>query len=356
MIGLGAFALASGLAVRASVSPNAASLNDVFDGATGAGDALEPFRPDGRVETVRGRPADIPPDIREAAKTWGNAAQIRLLLSRGPEPKASFTFAVIGDMEPGRFAWERVFTPGKDASTKLLKAMGERRPDFVFQLGDFVSQGDAAHYRAYLKKIQAEAPAPFLTVIGNHDRSRPNGDADKDLYAALHGPGDFYLDYNGWRFIGLDTSDRVLRPDQVAWLDAALATDHRKVLFMHVPPHYLKGKFKGCGPKPLAIPKKKRGYFQDVKAGYFTDGSAAFEELVTARRVERVYVAHIHAFGVARYRGVTYVLTGGGGSPLYPMPPGEPQCKMAHFIEAEARAAGLTETVRELDGSSFPLP
>ena len=72
--------------------------------------------------------------------------------------------------------------------------------------------------------------------------------------------------------------------------------------------------------------------------------------------VKRVYMGHIHAFGIAEKNGVRYVLTGGGGSPLYPLPPGYPKRKKAHFIWVTAGPQGLSETVYEIDGNRFDLP
>jgi hypothetical protein len=67
-------------------------------------------------------------------------------------------------------------------------------------------------------------------------------------------------------------------------------------------------------------------------------------------------LGHIHAFGVARRGPTLFVLSGGGGSPLYPLPPGEPRRKMAHFLEVSVSGGTLTETVHELSGIVYPMP
>lgn len=72
-------------------------------------------------------------------------------------------------------------------------------------------------------------------------------------------------------------------------------------------------------------------------------------------RVDRVYMGHIHALGTAVIDGVRYGLTGGGGSPLYPLPPGYPTLREAHSIEVAVSPESIEETVHLLDGSTFPL-
>lgn len=341
-----------------------ADLAAFFDGRPSRYDPLRTLRR-ALVAPSAGEPAPLPDaDISRAiaAGRWNNAVQASELSRRNPAPKSSFTFAVIGDAEPGRFPWERIFSPGKDAYRLLLRSIHGRSPDCIVQLGDFVSKGTQGNYARYMKFLGREAHLPFFSVIGNHDRSAPNGEANKDLYRAAFGETDFYFDYNGWRFVGLDTADRRLTSDQLEWLDSVLDIPSRKIVFTHVPPAFLKGKFKGSGPsesfprgqgRPGAEP---HGYWSDVFTGYFERGSSEFGRIMAGRRVERVYMGHVHAYGVAEHSGVRYVLTGGGGSPLYPLPPGEPQYKTAHYILVEAGPGPLRETVYELEGGSFPIP
>lgn len=284
----------------------------------------------------------VPDDLRDARARWGLEAQMARVRREHPAPAAAFSFAVIGDAEAGRFPWQRPWAPD-GAFRDQLRAIAGQGPDLVIQLGDFVSKGTVANYRAYLDFLGSEPRPPLLHVIGNHDRSRPNGDADKDLYHAVFGERtDFFLDHDGWRLVGVDSSDYRLREDQLDWLDAALDTELKTAVFTHIVPKYLKGALRST--KGVLVPE-----------AYFEEGAARFGEIVSRRRVERVYLAHIHAFGTGSSGGVRYVLTGGGGSPLYPLPPGYPERKKAHYVMVQADASGLRETVHELDGTVFPI-
>jgi 3',5'-cyclic AMP phosphodiesterase CpdA len=247
-----------------------------------------------------------------------------------------------------------------------MAALQAAAPDFILQLGDFVSEGVPENYASHVAWMDASARVPLLRCIGNHDRSRPNGDADKNLYDAVFGPRDYFFDRGGWRFIALDSSDRKLTSSQLAWLKGALNSPARKVIFTHVPPKYLKTL------KPLdavgaletdsaefdasQANDQKSGGIHDFLTNYFDDGAAEFENLVSKGNVAAVYMGHIHAFWAADYRGVRYVISGGGGSPLYPLPPGYPKKKFAHYMTVEASPSGLVETIHPYHGSSFVLP
>lgn len=283
-------------------------------------------------------------------------AQFQWLRERHPEHRERFSISVIGDAEKGRFPWERFFSPGDEAFTLQLKDVQSRAPDFIFQLGDLVSVGTPENFQEMLSLLSTESTVPFFSIIGNHDRSAPNGPADKSEYRRAFGDTDFYFDYNGWRFIGLDSSDRRLTPEQIRWLQHVLSAPQRKIIFTHVPPAFLRGKFGGGdAASESKMPALPQDYWDDVLTAYFAQGSAEFEQLVGAAKVDRVYMGHIHAFAAAEHHGVGYVLTGGGGSPLYPLPRSFPQTMMAHTIWAELSPDGVKETVRVLSGETFPL-
>jgi 3',5'-cyclic AMP phosphodiesterase CpdA len=308
-------------------------------------------------------PTPVTPDLAAALPRVGIASQLSKL---GSSSAQTFTFGVIGDAEPGRFPWERVFTPGPHAFADQMASLQAAAPDFILQLGDFVSEGNVANYRAHVEWLDANARVPLLRSIGNHDRSRPNGDADKNLYDAVFGPRDYYFDRGGWRFIALDSSDRKVTSAQLAWLKGALDSPARKVIFTHVPPKYLKplkplaevGELETDSAEFDAMQEndQKSGAMHDFLTNYFDDGSAEFEELVSKGNVAAVYMGHIHAFWAADHRGVRYVISGGGGSPLYPLPPGYPKKKFAHYMTVAASPSGLVETVHPYHGSAFVLP
>ena len=329
--------------------------NPEFDGATAPSRMELPPAP----PSLNGAPVQIPQDLSQAKARLGTEA---VLAQLKPRPDAeTFVFGVIGDAEPGRFPWERIFSPGPDTFKNELESLQGMGPDFVIQLGDIVSEGNAANYGKAVKLLSAESGVPLLTVIGNHDRSRPNGDADKTFYDAVFGPRDYFFDHGGWRLICLDSSDRRLSKAQLDWLASALKTDKRKAVFTHVPPDYLESikPLPEVGPmeiEPQAPIGDESTPAGDFFTGRFKEGAAEFDELVSNNGVAAVFMGHIHTFWAGDHRGVRYIISGGGGSPLYPMPPGYPKRRFAHFLSVEAGPQGLRETVHPMKGEAFVLP
>jgi 3',5'-cyclic AMP phosphodiesterase CpdA len=335
-----------------------ASAGSWFDGAGPA--PVRPSPPKAPVAAVAGdkkKPEAPTADLIAARARVGNDAMLARLAPRAAGE--TFSFGVLGDAERGRFWWERVFSPGADAFPDQWRSLQASGVDFVLQLGDFVSEGTVEEYRAHVAAVEAGATRPLLRTVGNHDRSRPNGDADKGLYDAVFGARDWYFDRAGWRFVSLDTSDRGrgLTPAQLRWLAAVLAVPGPKVIFTHVPPAYIKSiePLKEVGA--LEEPREdKAGYFRDFFTNYFEGGASEFERLVEANGVKAVYMGHIHAFWAADWKGVRYVISGGGGSPLYPLPPGYPKKKFAHTLRVVASPNGLVETVVPWKARPFVLP
>lgn len=332
----------------------AASAGSWFDGAGPA--PVRPSPPKAPPAAVEKKKPELPtPDLIAARARVGNAAMLARLAPRAAGE--TFSFGVLGDAERGRFWWERVFSPGADAFPDQWRSLQASGVDFTFQLGDFVSEGTVDNYRDHVRLVENGATRPLLRTIGNHDRSRPNGDADKGLYDAAFGARDWFFDRAGWRFVSLDSSDRALTPAQLTWLAAALAVPGPKVIFTHVPPDYIKSiePLKEVGELELEQ-EDKGGYWRDFFTNYFQDGSSEFERLVEANNVKAVYMGHIHAFWAADWKGVRYIISGGGGSPLYPLPPGYPKKKFAHVLKVEAGPNGLVETVVPWKARPFVLP
>ncbi|MBI5595683.1 MAG: metallophosphoesterase [Elusimicrobia bacterium] len=327
----------------------AAVLNpgSVFDGKSPGRGALAVPGEAPALGAVGPLDTEVPEDIAAARPVWGTEA-MQARLAASPSRGGDLSFAVIGDAEPGRFFWERWFNPGADAFARQLDELQTRSPELVIQLGDFVSRGIPKNYRKYLVLLAKHARLPIFHAQGNHDRSQPNGPADKNLYRAVFGPGDYFVDRGAWRLVVFDSSDYAATGAQLDWLDSALDTERPTMVFMHIPPVYLKGLIKSVEPPPDDDDK--------FLSGWFEGGSGRFREILSRRKVRRVYMGHIHAFGVAELDGTKYVLTAGGGSPLYPLPPGYPRRRRAHYIRVEAGADGsIHEMVRELDGTEFPI-
>jgi hypothetical protein len=269
------------------------------------------------VEVVLKPPAAAPSAdaLHVAAAPWRTEAQIAKIKAIGRKPGEAFRFVVMGDSRSN-----------PEVFAALLKlAAGFPKFDFSVDNGDIVPGGMPEEYAFFYNQIK-DVTWPFLVVEGNHELGPSGG----KLYEDLFGPTDYYFDHGGFRFVGLDNSRGVVTPTQLQWLREALTTDLRKVVFFHVPPAVI----------------EKWAYHA------FSSGAQELVDLLAEKKVERAYVGHIHGFGVADYKGVRYVLSGGAGAGLHEqIAPGN----FHHIILVETLPQGLRETVYKVDGSSFVL-
>jgi len=293
----------------------------------------------------------------EAKAVWGHEAQQRLLGKSPRRYKETFTFAVNGDAEAGYFPFN-AFPPGKHAFVRQFRDMQTRGIDFVLQLGDFVTRGTPKNYARFINLLEENATKPFFPAIGNHDRAgfNPRKDADKTLFRETfsaettlrRGPGDFFFDHGGYRFIILDNADSVLTADQLRWLEFALDTGRRKIVALHIPPVFLKHRLHR--PDDLLPPVNGADEIRtDYARGYFSRGALPFGLLMGKYHVDRVYMGHMHKLAYGQFLGVKYVLSGSGGSPMYWFTKTKGLMR-THYLLVEAGPDGIKERIILLKG------
>lgn len=287
------------------------------------------------VFTPRGAPHHAD-EVSRLAAPLSTARQLAAVRAKPVEGDA-VRFAVIGDAEPGRFWFSRALFGSRGVFWQLLRRADAARPDFILQLGDLVSQGKVSLFRRLFEGLsEMSLRSPFLTIIGNHDRHKPHGVTNDRLFRRYWGAPDWVLDRGDWRFVSVDSSAGRITPAQLAWLEGVLDPSKKLIVFTHIPPAHLSlsdaGPFKG--------------------AGGFRRGASEFMALMSERGVSRVYMGHVHGLGAQVHGGVTYVLSGGGGSPLYPS---TSLTRLHHYLEVEAGPSGIRETVRPLHGPPFQL-
>jgi uncharacterized protein (DUF2141 family) len=217
---------------------------------------------------------------------------------------------------------------GSSAQTQLAARMAADTFDLALHTGD-VSYGNASmvggpSYTQYDNWLFGVYPwmrtRPLYPSIGNHDDEIGFARAYRDVFvlpengATTTYPDNaerFYsFDYGPVHFVALDTEhafiDTARRQAQLAWLDADLAatTQPWRVVYFHRPP-----------------------YSSGAEHGSSLDVRQAFAPIFERRGVNLVLNGHDHDFErskpwrefVTTGRPVTYVVTGGGGAPVYPV-------------------------------------
>ena len=323
-----------GLAARASTP------EPLFDGSSRATLTFPPApsAPPG-VEASR-KPTPVPDDLAQARGRVGNDA---MLSRRTPLPPGSpFTVGVIGD----------------DAALARLAEKAVNQWRALQAAGGLLSRDSSAGRRRSPRACRVvEREVTSAALRRNTNASQRRG-RQESLRRGVR------------RALILRPRRLALRqprlPDRgtggLAWLKAALAVPGPKVIFTHVPPDYIKSitPLKEVGALEEWSTDKdaqdeQKGYLRDFFTNYFQDGASEFEDIVSNGGVKAVYMGHIHAFWAADHRGVRYIISGGGGSPLYPLPPGYPKKRFAHTLNIAVNPSGLVETVVPYKGKPFVL-
>ena len=280
-------------------------------------------------------------DLRRLASRWRTERQLKRLARLPTAVGERVSFAVLGDVEPSRFWIARKLFNQEGVFSAQMAAIQSQKVNFIVQLGDMVEKGEPHRYENFFQLLKRawKGGRPYLTVIGNHDRSRPNGKSHSTMYRSLFGVSNYFFDHARTRFVVLDSSAKRVTAAQLRWLDKVLQSGpERKIVFTHMPPVHL-GLWGGVG-KLHAL-------------GGFIGGAKEFSEVVAKHRVKRVYMGHVHAFGVQDYLGVRYVLTGGGGSALFPSGNTD---RFHHFLTVDIGPHGIRERVHAMDGRNFHIP
>jgi len=273
-----------------------------------------------------------------------------------PPPRAPFRLLVFGDTRSDH-----------TAHAQVIAGASGKAPHVSLNTGDLVSDG--GEMDGWLTYFEVEAPllrgVPQFPVIGNHDESDGDAENYRDFFTVPRNsprPGDYYsFTYGNLHGVVLDGHVNVdpsylcvlrtgawedcFNQEQLNWLiadlDAAAAdpdVDHVFV-FVHGGPY-------------------------SSKAG--RTGSKQMRELLpafAARGVEIVFSGHDHYYerGFSP-EGIMYVVTGGGGAPLY-----EPTAPCAaphtvigaesvhHYVIVDVNWLQVTMTVYRVDGTQLDL-
>jgi 3',5'-cyclic AMP phosphodiesterase CpdA len=256
-----------------------------------------------------------------------------------PQPAAAATpaadvllrFAVYGDTRDGH-----------DIHRQIVAGVMSFHPALVLQTGDLVHDGSDADQWQIFDEITGDMrrAVPYYPVRGNHDVGPEKYFEQRVTQPVLSGNKLYYsFEKGSLHFVAIDTQqDLGPESEQGRWLETDLAQAQAAGRF--IIPFFHKAIF-SIGPH-VAEP--------DVQAL-----KPILHPLFLRHGVRMVFEGHDHIYYRTVRDGIAYVVTGGGGAPLYDGEhpelglPGDVFKKVNHFCVVDVYADRLEVTAYQVD-------
>jgi 3',5'-cyclic AMP phosphodiesterase CpdA len=262
-----------------------------------------------------------------------SASLCRAQTPANPEAKAPDTlrFVVYGDTRDGH-----------DIHRKLVARIMAANPDLILQTGDLVHRGsDESLWKIY-DEITGEMRRkyPVYPAHGNHDIG---GHGYEDRVTAPFTSGNklyYSFDKGGCHFVAVD-SFSPYNPDraQYKWLEKDLAQARGKArhvfVYFHVPPYSIGSHGSDETEQRTLCP------------------------LFSRYGVRAVFNGHDHIYYRTKRDGVPYIVSGGGGAPLYPTDPskgaieGDKWQSVNHFLICDVVGDKVNVRAIRVDGTEL---
>jgi hypothetical protein len=223
--------------------------------------------------------------------------------------------------------------PAKHAA--VLASMQKFKPDFIVQTGDQVADGTNESQWDEFWQIASKAlsKTAYYPSLGNHER---NGSPYYKYFAV---PQEYSFDYGDIHFVAMDSNrSEAEYAKQNEWLRKDLLAHQSakwRVVFFHHTVHTCVDK---PGRRAESIERAKR-----------------LEPIFAEGHVQLVINGHDHDYQRHVSKGVTYLVTGGGGAPLYDVTPDTPYVKKAekthHHCELTVNGDTISVSAVRPDGS-----
>lgn len=210
-----------------------------------------------------------------------------------------FTFAVIGDNRAGR-SYDDIY---RELITQAMK----HKPDFMVNTGDMIRSPND-QYWAHFKEISEPVTVPYFFTVGNHDVKDKKSEGFYKKRVDLPGNELYYsFPVGNSLFIVLDSKipgqNHKVIAEQYEWLEGVLSSSgyKHKFVFIHHP----------------LFPEKGRGHHYGDSLDKYPKERDRLQALFVKHKVTIVFQGHEHLYLRKTVDGITHIITGGGGAPLY---------------------------------------
>jgi len=260
------------------------------------------------IENVNPKFLNLPSD----AAVEGTTVTVRTSGSFALTPKAVQDYSILafGDHRPP--SGEQV----PEVFLKIMSSINKEPGAFVIDGGDLVYSGTIWQWDNLMKVWKWNKP--IFVAPGNHEY-RGEG---VNVYHYVFGPTEYAFSLGGYRYIFDNDviNDYTLSQAQLEWIkkqmEIAKARGEVPVVVMHAPPY---------DPRPGGD-------------DHAMDEESA-KKLLALMRTYRAFgiFSHIHLYWNGTYDGVHFIITGGGGAPLY-APPDEGG--FYHYVILDMKSGG----------------
>jgi hypothetical protein len=247
--------------------------------------------------------------------------------------------------EPLRFVFYGDTRSGHDVHARLVAQIAREDPDLLVVVGDLVDRG--GEESEWQRFFQVAGPllhsVPIAPALGNHDVAQGGLQRFFALFPPPPGapePGYYSFDASGVHFLMLD-SNQLRSSRQLAFCDADLGkAAHARARFVAM--HH--------GPWSMGF------------HGNNPDAIQRFVPVFARRGVTLVVSGHDHDYERGRQMGLDYLVSGGGGAPLYytrcSVPKTCPPTTFAlateyHYVLVEVLRDSYRLCAKRLDGSAL---
>jgi len=243
--------------------------------------------------------------------------------------QGKFTFIVLGDNRSG-----------DDIYRKLVSLAMERKPDFVVNTGDMIVAPGNKQEWAKFWEMSKPIVVPYFLTVGNHDAHPKVPLSEKTYKQEVDLPGnELYYSFVAGNslFIVLDScmddQEKRIIGEQFKWLEAVLvnSTQKHKFVFLHHPLYTDLGK----------------GHHAHDSIDKYPDSRDRLEALFVKCRVDAVFAGHEHYYEKRTVDNVLYIITGGGGAPVYDK---EEYGGFNHFVQVSVDGDKVSAEVVDVHG------
>ena len=255
----------------------------------------------------------------------GSIQEVSQNITKVKSLEPPYQFAVLGDSRDG----DRVY---KQLLTRILG----RRPGFIIHVGDMIAQPGEKEWKHFFE-ISKEIDIPFFPVVGNHEvagtfrgeeiyRKQFKLPEGKTYYSFQAGEGLFVV-------LNSERGGGKIIDDQWTWLSSLLSSSKGrfKMVFLHRP----------IFPPPDSF-KWGRGMDR------YPEERDKLHRLFLDTGVKAVFSGDDHRYDRREVSRILYLITGGGGSPIYAF---EESGGYFHFVWMKVLKERVEGEVIDLQGN-----